>query len=217
MAGMADHAMSGPMDANMMKHMSLSPSRPATRADSLRAYQVAIELRQAIAKYQDTAAAVADGYKMFAPNFKNQHVFHFTNYGRAFKEAFRFDPKQPTSILYERGADGKLHLVGAMYTMPRRVSLDKLNDRVPLSIAYWHQHVNWCVPKREEMSRWTQTKNGAPVFGPDSPIATKAECDAVNGDFHEHLLGWMIHANVFAGDDVGAIWADDHGGHKTGA
>jgi hypothetical protein len=96
-----------------------------------------------------------------------------------------------------------------MYSMPRRASLDKLNDRVPLSIAHWHQHVNWCVPKRGEMSRWTETKNGAPVFGPDSPIATKAECDAVDGDFHEHLLGWMIHANVFAGDNLGAIWADD--------
>ena len=32
MVGMADHAMSSPMNANMMKHMELSPVRAATHA-----------------------------------------------------------------------------------------------------------------------------------------------------------------------------------------
>jgi hypothetical protein len=48
------------------------------------------------------------------------------------------------------------------------------------------------------------------VFGPESPIATKAECDAVNGDFHPNLFGWMIHANVVEGHDLASIWGDDH-------
>src|ERR1051325_6638890 len=75
---MADHAMSGPMDTITMRHMKLTPTRAPTHADSVRAINVAAELKRAIAKYQDTAVAVADGFKMFAPQIKNQAVFHFT-------------------------------------------------------------------------------------------------------------------------------------------
>ncbi|MGH7615842.1 MAG: hypothetical protein ACREPM_01290 [Gemmatimonadaceae bacterium] len=210
MADMADRAMSGPMDENMMKHMQLTPPRTPTHADSVRATKVAAELKQAIAKYQDTAAAVADGYKMFLPGVKNQRVFHFTNNARALLAAFHFDASKPTSILYQRGSDGKLHLVGAMYTMPRNVRLKRLDDRVPLSIARWHEHVNWCVPKKGDTARWLEQKDGSPVFGPESPIATKAACDAVNGDFHANVFGWMLHANVFEGTDLASIFTDDH-------
>ena len=216
MAGMADHAMNGPMDMNMMKHMELSPSRPPTHADSVRASAVAAELKRAIAKYADTAAAVADGYKMFLPNVKAQHVYHFTNNRHALGAAFHFDATKPTSVLYSRGSDGALHLVGAMYTMPKNAKLDRLNDRVPLSIARWHKHVNWCVPKEGDQARWLEQKNGKPVFGPESPIATKAECDAARGDFHPSLFGWMLHANVYEGTDLGSIFADDHAGAKSG-
>lgn len=213
MTGMADHAMSGSMDENMMKHMELSPPRPATHADSVRGMKLAGELKQAIAKYADTAAAVADGYRMFLPNVKQQKVYHFTNYRRALMEAFRFDPSKPTSILYSRGTDGKLELVGAMYTMPKNVSLDRLNDRVPLSVARWHKHVNWCLPKKGSESRFMERKNGQPVFGPESPIATKADCDAVGGVFHANLFGWMIHANVFEGNDLATVFGGEHSGH----
>jgi hypothetical protein len=210
MAGMADHAMSGPMDDNMMKHMRLTPSRTPTHADSVRATKIVAELKQAIAKYQDTAVAVAEGYKMFLPDVKNQRVFHFTNNGRALLSAFHFDPAKPTSVLYKRGADGKLHLVGAMYTVPKNASLARLNDRVPLGIARWHEHVNWCVPKKGDVARWVEQKNGKPVFGPESPIDSKASCDAVGGDFHENIFGWMLHANVYEGTDLASIFADDH-------
>ena len=213
MAGMADHAMSGSMDENMLKHMELSPTRPATHDDSVRAMKLAGELQRAIAKYADTAAAVADGYRMFLPNVKQQKVYHFTNYRRAFMEALRFDPSKPTSILYSRGSDGKLQLVGAMYTMPKNASLDRLNDRVPLGVARWHKHVNWCLPKKGQEARFLETKNGQPVFGPASPIATKSECDAVGGVFHPNLFGWMIHANVVEGHDLASIWGDEHHEH----
>jgi hypothetical protein len=207
---MADHAMSGPPDSIMARHMELTPTRKASHADSVRALEVAAELKRAIAKYQDTAVAVADGYTMFAPKLKNQPVYHFTKKGNAFLEAFRFNAERPTSLIYKRGSDGKLHLVGAMYTMPKRASLTKLDERVPLSIARWHKHVNWCVPKRNEQARWTEAHEGFPVFGPASPIATKELCDAVDGKFHESLLGWMIHANVYEGTDLATIWGGEH-------
>lgn len=205
---MAEHAMNGHMDAMMMRHMELTPARMPTHDDSVRATRLADELRQSIAKYQDTTAAVRDGYRMFMPQVKTQRVYHFTNWRRAVLEAFRFDAEKPTSILYTREADGHFKLIGAMYTMPKRASLSRLNGRVPLSIARWHKHVNWCVPKKGEMSRWTEQRDGHPLFGPESPIATKAECDAVDGDFHDVVAGWMIHANVFAGADLGSIWGD---------
>lgn len=207
---MAEHSMSGGMDSIMMRHMELSPVRPATKADSTKALGVVKELRAAIAKYQDTATAVADGYEMFAPGMKNQKTYHFTKGGNALVGAFVFEPSRPTSLLYEKDAAGKMKLVGAMYTMPKRAPLDRLDDRIPLGIARWHKHVNWCVPGRGEQSRWMEKKNGMPVFGPESPIASKAECDKVGGQFESSLFGWMVHANVFAGDDLGTIFGDHH-------
>ena len=212
MVGMADHAMSDMgMDSIASLHMQMTPRRVATHDDSTRALAVVADLRHAIAKYKDVSVAERDGFQMFMPNVKNQRVYHFTNYRNAFKEAFRFDPDQPTSLLYKRGPDGQMMLIGAMYTMPKRAGLDKLDERVPLSIAQWHKHVNWCLPKRGESSRWTERKDGRPVFGPESPIATQAGCDAVGGDFHASLFGWMIHANVFEGEDLGHIFGDEHG------
>lgn len=218
MAGMADHAMGDMgMDATMSLHMEMTPKRVATHDDSTRALAVVAELRRAIDRYKDVTVAEADGFKMFAPNIKNQRVFHFTNYRNAFKEAFRFDPEQPTSLLYKRTPDGQMMLIGAMYTMPKRAGMEKLNERVPLGIAQWHRHINWCVPKRGETSRWSERQNGRPVFGPESPVATQAACDSVGGTFLPSPFGWMIHANVFGGSDLGAIFADDHAGHEHGA
>jgi len=198
------------MDPIASKHTEVSPERRPSPGDSARALKLAAELRQAIAKYKDTSVALADGYRMFLPNLKNQKVYHFTNNARGFEAAFHFNPAKPTSVLYKRGADGKLVLIGAMYTMPKNSSADRLNDRVPLSIARWHKHVNWCMPKPGDDQRWLETREGHPTFGPESPIASKSECDAVRGEFHPSLFGWMIHANVFAGEDLATVWGSDH-------
>jgi len=198
---------------NEALHMLMTPTRPIAPGDSARAAAIAATLRASIAKYADTTAAVADGYRMFAPQIKNQRVYHFTRGWNAVQEAFRFDPAKPTSLLYTKGADGALHLVGGMYTAPKRWSADKLDQRIPLSIAHWHKHVNWCIPPRGQRTRWLERANGAPVFGPESPIATKAACDAVGGNFLADPLGWMVHANVMTSTDPAVIWGDDHAGH----
>lgn len=210
MIGAADATMSGPMSDAAKKHLELSPPRRATRADSVKAMDVVKQLRSALGKYADTAAAVADGYKMFAPKLKQQKVFHFTNYKNAFMEGFRFDPEKPTSILYQRAPDGSLKLVGAMYTAPKRVRVGELDERVPLSIARWHKHVKWCVPRLGHAERWLERRDSMPVFGPESPIATRAECRNAGGLFLASPMGWMIHANVFAGEDLATIFAHDH-------
>ena len=197
---------------NAALHMELTPPVVGTTSDSARAARISATLRTALAKYADTSAAVADGYQMFLPGLKAQKVYHFTNNWRAVQEAFRFEPSRPTSLLYKKDSTGKLVLVGAMYTAPKRFGYDKLDARVPLSIARWHKHVNWCVPKRGEKARWLEQKDGAPVFGPESPIATKEGCDAVGGRFQKSVFGWMLHANVFAHDPA-MVWGDEHAGH----
>jgi hypothetical protein len=210
----AHHMMDGHAAAsNASLHVEMTPVWRATPEDSARAAHVARTLRSALEKYRDTTAAVADGYRMFLPKLKEQKVYHFTNNWRAVQEGFRFEPTRPTSLLYKKDPDGRFVLIGAMYTAPRRFSPDKLDERVPLSIARWHKHVNWCIPKPGAEKRWLERIDGAPMFGPESPIATKDQCDQVGGVFHPVLFGWMLHANVFLGDDPATIWGDEHAGH----
>ena len=49
--------------------------------------------------------------------------------------------------------------------------------------------------------RWRETKDGQPLFGPKSPIATAEACEAVGGRFRPRLFGWMVHVMAFAGVD----------------
>jgi hypothetical protein len=198
--------------AAMAKHMAYSSPRPLSAADSIQSAHVINELRQAIAKYQDVSVAEGDGYKMFAPQIKNQPQYHFTKKWNAIRNQFGFDPARPTSLLYKKDAQGQFHLIGAMYTASKGTSEEDLNKRVPLSVAHWHRHVNWCIPARQAKERWTETKNGRPVFGPLG-VATREECDAANGRFIPQAFGWMVHANTFAGNDLKSIWHDDHMDH----
>ena len=194
-------------------HLEMTPTPRGDAADSAKAARIAATLRTALEPFRDTAAAVAAGYHMFAPQLKQQKVYHFTNKWRAIQEGFRFDATRPTSLLYTKAADGTFALVGARSTAPKRFGFDRLDARIPLSVAHWHKHVNWCVPRRGEAQRWLERRNGEPVFGPESPIATKQDCAAVGGTFHDTVFGWMVHATVFAGNDPASIWGDAHAGH----
>jgi hypothetical protein len=217
MPGMS--SMQGATDATMSEemsematnpHMRMTASRVATAADSARARALADTLRRALAKYKDVNVAIADGYKQFAPQVKNQHVYHFTRNRAAIKAAFTFDAGDPTSLLYTKAPNGTFTLVGAMYTAPRRASEDDLNARVPLSIAHWHEHVDICIPKRGDTARWKEMRDGKMLFGPSGLIATRAECDENDGRWFDHVFGWMVHANVFAGNDLATVWGEDH-------
>jgi hypothetical protein len=202
-------AMSAMDMSAMAAHMETTPHRTATTADSIRARGIVTELRQAIAKYRDVNVAEADGFKMFAPQIKNQRVYHFTKNLWALENQFRFNPGKPTSLLYKKDDHGNFVLIGAMYTAPKRFSAGDLDKRVPLSVAQWHKHVNWCLPPRKEDGRWTEMQNGRPVFGPLG-VDTREACDSAGGRFVKEVFGWMVHANVFASDDPKVIWEDDH-------
>ena len=124
-----------------------------------------------------------------------------------------FDPARPPSLLYRRDAKGRMQLVGAMYTAPADASPEELDARVPLAMARWHLHVNICTPQPVwDREAWARRKNGQLVFGPASPIATRAECEKEGGRFHPRLFGWMVHVNAFESDP----WGQEHakGGHS---
>lgn len=194
-------------------HMRLTPTRPGTAADTARAQALVIEMRRALGKYRNVAAAEADGFRQFLPGVQ-QPVYHFTNWRWAIAAMFRFEPDKPTSLLYRRTAGGGFELVGAMYTAPWRTSEADLDRRIPLSVARWHEHVNWCLPPRGSPERWREQRDGAPLFGPHSPIATKAACDAAGGRFKSRVFGWMVHVQAFQSDDPKVIWAVSHPGER---
>jgi hypothetical protein len=195
--------------ALVAEHIELTPRHAATSDDSIRASRIVDQLRSAIAKYRDVRVAEADGFKMFAPQIKNQSIYHFTKGLWAIENQFRFNPEKPTSLLYVKNDQGNFVLIGAMYTAPKRYTVADLDKRIPTSIAQWHKHVNWCLPPRRRDDRWGETKDGRPVFGPLG-VATREACDAVGGRFVKEVLGWMVHANVFESDDPGVIWSDTH-------
>jgi hypothetical protein len=196
-------AMSGDMSAN--PHVRMSPRRVASAADSVRAAKMVAAARSSLARYKNVRVAEREGYRMFAPNVK-QDVYHFTKLGAAFREQFSLDVSRPSSLLYRAADDGSMQLVGAMYTAPRNASLAELNERVPLGIARWHLHTNMCVPRLAQKERWTEIEDGKMVFGPASPIVTREACDAVDGRFLPVVFNWMVHANVFETD----VWGDHH-------
>jgi hypothetical protein len=173
---------------HMGAHMHMSALRDPQPGDQEKAQQVVDQARQALEKYRDSNAALADGYKIFLPNLP-QKMYHFTNLQYAFGEAFRFDPAKPTSLLYEKHGNDYT-LIGAMYTAPVRFSEDQLNSRIPLSVAQWHLHVNMCkAPKGREIEM--VAKNAK--FGLQGSISTQEDCEAAGGTFMPHVFGWMVH------------------------
>lgn len=193
---------SGPTDAHSL-HMRLTAMRPETPEDAQRAKEIVEQLRAGIAKYKDYRVALNDGFKIFLPNIP-QKEYHFTSYRNGFLEAFTFDPARPTSLLYKKTAAG-YELVGAMYTMPKRASEDQLNERVPLSVAMWHQHTNLCMPPRNQLRSTDWTK-----FGLHGTIASEEACSAAGGKFHPVIFGWMVHVYPYE-DSSDKIFAMHHG------
>ena len=176
----------------MALHMAWSETRPATDADRTRAAEIVKTLRTVLARYKDYHVAEADGFKPFHPEIP-QNIYHFTRWQNGLKAALVFDPAEPTSLLYKKTAGGGYELVGAMYTAPRGASEAKLDERVPLSVARWHRHVNLCLPPKGKGlgADWTK-------FGPTGSIATKAACDAAGGRFYPQVFGWMVHVYPWA-------------------
>ena len=214
LAGLTAIAVNGGQQgmAHMAGHMYMTVLRPAKPGDQQRADAIVAAAKTAMASYQDYHKALADGYEIFLPNVP-QPQYHFTKYEYGLEARSQFDPSRPTSLLYKKNPDGGYTLVGVMYTDRVDATEDELNDRIPLSIARWHQHINFCKAPAGEKAAY---------FGPDAKfgllgsITTKEACEAAGGVFHPHIFGWMVH--VYPDEaDAKKIWAidDDDQGHDN--
>ena len=188
---------------DMGPHMKMTTLREPQAGDAARAAQIVEDARQVAEKYTDYRTALADGFKIFLPNVP-QKQYHFTNYRYAFEASLHFNPEHPTSLLYEKHGDG-YKLIGLMYTAPRYLTEDQLNQRVPLSIAQWHAHVNFCLPPRGERR---EMAGPHPQFGPNGSISTRDACEAAGGTFIPQVFGWMVHVYPFEKNPAD-IWSVD--------
>ena len=198
--------------AGMANHMHLTELRPTQPGDKARADAIVADARQAMEPYKDYRKALADGYRIFLPNIP-QPQYHFTNPANARLAQWRFDPLRPTSLLYKKNPDGGYTLVGAMYTDRLMASEDELNQRIPLSIARWHQHVDFCRAPRGE---WAESFGPGAKFGFMGSIHTREACEAAGGTFIPHVLGWMVHVYPYETDPA-KVWSidDDGQGHDN--
>ncbi|MGC2400207.1 MAG: hypothetical protein WA510_10510, partial [Acidobacteriaceae bacterium] len=198
--------------AHMAGHMYMTTLRPPQPGDRQKADAVAAAAKTAMAPYEDYQKALADGYRIFLPDVP-QPQYHFTNLANGLEARSHFDPNKPTSLLYKKTADGGYKLIGAMYTDRVDASEEELNDRIPLSIAHWHQHINFCKAPAGQKAAY---------FGPDAKfgllgsITTREDCEAAGGVFHPHIFGWMVHVYPYE-TDAAKIWAtdDDDQGHDN--
>ena len=204
----SDHDM--PRMSQMSGHMYMTSLRQMQPADKAKADAIVSAAKQAMAPYEDYHNALNDGYHIFLPSIP-QPLYHFTNTANGLAARNHFDPLKPTSLLYKKTDDG-YKLIGVMYTDRVDANEGELNDRIPLSIARWHQHINFCkAPEGQK----------AAYFGPNAKfgllgsIHTQEDCDAAGGLFLPHLFGWMVH--VYPNEaDPSRVWStDDHDGHDN--
>jgi hypothetical protein len=177
-----------PEGMEMGAHMRMTAPRSPGPGDQERADQIAARARAAIEKYKDYSVALRDGYRILLPHVP-QKMYHFNNAQYFLEGESKFNPEHPTSLLYEEGGGG-YRLIGVMYTAPAELKEDELNERIPLSVASWHQHVNLCLPIGNPLQELFAS---GPRFGLHGSISTQADCDKAGGQFLPRLLGWMIH------------------------
>ncbi|MFC5863125.1 hypothetical protein ACFPT7_12535 [Acidicapsa dinghuensis] len=197
--------------SQMSVHMFMTSLRPMQSGDRAKADAVTVAAKEAMEPYRDYHKALNDGFRIFLPNIP-QPIYHFTKpeYGR--EALTHFDPHKPTSLLYKKTPDGGYKLVGVMYTDKVTANEDELNERIPLSIARWHQHVNFCkAPPRQF----------AGYFGPNAKfgllgsIHTREDCDAAGGTFLPHVLGWMVHVYPYETDPKKVWSVNDDDNHDS--
>jgi hypothetical protein len=215
-SGMGKHMDMGP-------HMTMTTMRAATPADTARAQQIILVMREQLVRYHDYKVAESDGYLPYMETVP-QDVYHFTNKPQTQAEYLGdVDLKHPGSLLYEKKSVGGYQLVGAMYSAPPNYTPDQLDKLIPLGVARWHAHTNICLPagiSEEDVmdGRITPHLNAAtvgegrhsdprfgyfvdPRFGFMGTIAEAGECTAAGGNFHPQIFGWMVHVYPFAGTD----------------
>jgi hypothetical protein len=180
-------------------HLKFTALRPQTPQCLQRGQQLIDTLKQSLTPYQhDIGAAEAAGYAGYYTD-REMPMYHFASKWRAFKELVRFDPTQPTVLLYKK-SHSHFELIGVMYYAPGRYTEDELGQRVPLCLARWHRQVNVCLPPSGSEA------GNDPRFDSDGTIATEAACNQAGGSWYPEIHGWMVEVYPFE-TAPNKIWA----------
>lgn len=190
----------------MGNHMQMSLKGDAQPGDQQRAEAIVATAKKVVAHYADVNTALADGYKPFHPSGKMGEEVHYTSRHYAQLEKQHIDYDHPGSILYKRTPQG-MQAVGVMYSAPQDSTPQQLNAIVPLSIATWHRHVDFCGAPRS--APFTEKWGPQAQFGPQGSIHTEQACSAAQGLWIPVVFGWMTHVYPNA-DDPSKVWAGMH-------
>jgi hypothetical protein len=209
MGAMAGMNVMGESMAAMANHMCITPVRAKQPGDEEKARAVVAQVKATMEKYKDYKKAIADGYLQANPTVV-QPQYHFTNDANAKLADTEFDPTRPTSLLYFQTPTQKFKLEGVMYTARPNATEDELNQRVPLSVARWHKHTNFCAAPEKKVKEYF---GKTPKFGMFGSIHTKEACDAEGGTFHPEVFTWMIHVFPFEEDIKNVFSMDDDVAH----
>jgi len=194
--GNEDMSNMGPSMAAMAGHMYMTPLRPTQPGDKEKTIAVVAAVKAAIERYKDYRKALLDGYAIANPKLK-QPQYHFMSQANTREADLRFDPSKPTALLYRRTPMQEYKLEGVMFTASPDATEDELNERIPLSTARWHRHINVCWAPEDKISDY---KAAHPKFGMFGSINTKEACVAERGDFHPYMFTWMIHVFPYETD-----------------
>jgi hypothetical protein len=196
--GMSVNSMSvmGQSMAAMTNHMCITPMRPEQPGDKEKVEAMLAQIRAAIDKYKDYKKALADGYVIGNPKVE-QPQYHFTKDAYVHLADTQFDPTKPTSLLYYHTANQRYRLEGVMFTDSTSANLDELNQRIPLSIARWHEHTNFCAAPANKVYEYHGEN---PKFGMFGSIHTAEACKAEGGTFFPVIFSWMIHVFPYETD-----------------
>ncbi|KAA6462960.1 hypothetical protein DYQ86_06380 [Acidobacteria bacterium AB60] len=205
MAAMPGMSVMGESMAAMANHMCVTPARPPQPGDEEKARAVLAQVRTVMEKYKDYKKAIADGYIQANPTV-DQPQFHFNNEANAKLADTQFDPSRPTSLLYFRTAHRRFTLEGVMFTARPSATEDELNQRIPLSIARWHKHTNFCAAPANQVKDYF---GSSPRFGMFGSIHTREACAAAGGAFMPVVFTWMVHVFPYEDDLKNAFSMND--------
>lgn len=183
---------------DMGPHMKMTSYHPVASSDLARMNAIVQNAHVCFDKYKDYRLALQDGYQIFTPNVP-QDIYHFASPQNFSEAQSTFDLAHPSALLYKKVGDG-YQFVGVMYSAPASATEDQLNQRVPLSVAPWHLHVNFCLPAGDT----EQTLfNANSLFGLTGTIATQVQCSKLGGTFYSSMYGWMVHIPLFGSVGIG--------------
>lgn len=154
------------------------------------AARLVADTRAAAVRFEDLAAAKAEGYYQVAP--PRNSLVHYLNAGYT-RDNRILDPERPESLVYLHLTDGSWKLVGVMYRMP----IPNLpGPRVGGVLTAWHAHDNLCTANGRVVATTTDGTCKSGVWGKTPEMLHVWLVENPNGVFSDDMepaaLGGLV-------------------------